>query len=376
MFGAMDAEVLVRSKSRFRGSPFGSSLLDDPFFADVLGNYSRRDITLSCPGKTVSVLDLPTEKRPDDFSGAIGSFSLAVTASPLDGKVGEPISMKMQLDGSGNFTSVQAPTLTEEQGWKVYPASGTVKDLGGGKGEKIFEQALIPTEPGLAAVPSVRFSYFDPKSEEYVTLNSDPIPLHLQAADEDVPAPGNSGSTTAQVIPQGENKVQKNSATGPEQHLAPLKPELGTLLAAVQPVYERSWFRLLLLTALLCILLSFALFLRQRKLAKDPSILRRRKIQARLAEQYKGMKQALAIQDQEAFHRHCRAAVQEGTGGAWGLAPEAVTLADLEQRLPAEAPLRTVFAHLEQSGYSGEQLPQPDLEEILQTVKKELDKLV
>lgn len=371
---AMDAEVLVRSKSRLPGSPFSSSLLDDPFFAGVLGNYSRRDITVLSPEKTVSVLDLPTEKRPDDFSGAIGIFSLAVTASPLDGKVGEPISMKMQLDGSGNFTSVQAPILTEEQGWKIYPASGSVKDLGGGKGAKTFEQALIPTEQGLTAVPSVRFSYFDPKIEEYVTLNSDPIPLHLQAADEDIAAPGNSGSL-ARVVPQGENKARKDSAAGPGQHLAPLKPELGKLLLAVQPVYEKLWFRLLILTALLCVLLSFALFLRQRKLAKDPSILRRRKMQARLAEQYKGMKQALAMQDQEAFHRHCRAAVQEGAGGAWGLAPEAVTLADLEQRLPTEAPLRTVFARLEQSGYSGEQLPQADLEEILQTVKKELDKL-
>ncbi|RWX43993.1 Oxygen tolerance [Candidatus Electrothrix communis] len=28
----MDAEVLVRSRGRLRGNPFGSSLLDDPFF--------------------------------------------------------------------------------------------------------------------------------------------------------------------------------------------------------------------------------------------------------------------------------------------------------------------------------------------------------
>jgi hypothetical protein len=52
-----------------------------------------------------------------------------------------------------------------------------------------------------------------------------------------------------------------------------------------------------------------------------------------------------------------------------------VTLADLEQRLPAEAPLRVVFTRLEQSGYAGEQLPRTELEEILQTTKNELDKL-
>ena len=59
----------------------------------------------------------------------------------------------------------------------------------------------------------------------------------------------------------------------------------------------------------------------------------------------------------------------------WGLAPEAVTLADLEQRLPAEAPLRAVFSRLEQSGYAGERLRQADLEEIMTITEKELDKL-
>ncbi|MCI5220776.1 MAG: hypothetical protein D3914_16680, partial [Candidatus Electrothrix sp. LOE2] len=95
----MDAEVLVRSRSRHRADPFGSSLLDDPFFSDILSNYTRRDIKISSPEKTITVLDLPTENRPDDFSGAIGNFSLAVAASPLDGKVGDPITLKMQLDG-------------------------------------------------------------------------------------------------------------------------------------------------------------------------------------------------------------------------------------------------------------------------------------
>ncbi|MCW5210680.1 BatD family protein, partial [Desulfobulbus sp. N3] len=125
----MDAEVLVRSRGRLRGNPFGSSLLDDPFFSDILSNYSRRDIKITSQEKKISVLDLPTEKRPDDFSGAIGTFSLAVAASPLNDKVGDPITLKMQLNGSGNFSLVKAPILTENKGWKVYPASGTVKEL-------------------------------------------------------------------------------------------------------------------------------------------------------------------------------------------------------------------------------------------------------
>jgi hypothetical protein len=376
----MDAEVLVRSRSRSRGNPFGSSLLSDPFFADILGNYTRRDIKIASQEKKISVLDLPTENRPDDFSGAIGTFSLAVAASPLNGKVGDPITLKMQLNGSGNFALVQAPSLTENKGWKVYPAgSGTVKALGNGKGEKSFEQALIPIEQGLTAVPPVRFSYFDPKAEEYVTLASDPISLSLQAKDNQTASPPRTFvGPVSQAVQQGGKKdaSRKNPAASQAAlHLAPLKPELGQLVPSIQPLYQKLWFQFFMVVGLLCLFAALVLHLRQRRLARDPSILRRKEVAGRLAEHYEGMRKALPVEDQEAFHQHCRAAIQERTGEVWGLAPETVTLADLEQRLPDESPLRTVFSRLEQSGYAGEQLAQADLEEILQTTRNELDKL-
>ena len=378
----MDAEVLVRSRNRRRGNPFGSSLLSDPFFSDILGNYTRRDIKISSPEKKISVLDLPTEHRPADFSGAIGSFSLAVVASPLDGKVGDPITLKMQLNGSGNFSLVQAPSLTEDKGWKVYPASGTVQDLGGDKGEKTFEQALIPLEQGLTAVPPVRFAYFDPKAEEYMTLTSDPISLSLQVADDQRISPAGTRAATpttatAQTDPQGGRKDVSlpNPALPPALHLAPLHPEMGRLVPALRPLYQKLWFQLFMAAGLLCLFAALVFHLRQRKLARDPSILRRKEVQVRLAEHYEGMRKALAAQDQEVFHQHCRAAIQERTGEVWGLAPETVTLADLEQRLPDESPLRIVFTRLEQSGYAGGQLAQADVEEILQTTRNELDTL-
>ncbi|MCI5150669.1 MAG: protein BatD, partial [Candidatus Electrothrix sp. MAN1_4] len=265
----MDAEVLVRSKSRLQGTPFGSSLLDDPFFSGILGNYSRRDVTLTSQEQEMTVLDLPTENRPDTFSGAIGTFSLAVAASPLDGKVGDPVTVKMQLEGKGNFALVQAPVLSEKKGWKVYPASGTVRDLGAGKGMKTFEQALIPKEQGITALPSMRFSYFDPQAEEYVTLSSDPIPLSLETA-PDQPVGQLTHQTeqkqasAAQINQQQNGKENKNisgktSTSQPAQHLAPLHPDIGKLVPAIQPLYQKVWFQLLMVLALLCLFIAVVL---------------------------------------------------------------------------------------------------------------------
>ncbi|MCW5212526.1 protein BatD [Desulfobulbus sp. TB] len=376
----MDAEVVVRSRSRFQGTPFGSSFLKDPFFSDILGNSFRRDIKVVSQKKKINVLDLPTENRPDSFSGAIGTFTLTVGASPLDGQVGDPITVNMQLQGRGNFSLIQAPTVTEKQGWKIYPASGTVKEQGGGKGEKLFEQAFVPTEPELPAVPPMQFSYFDPRIQKYVTLNSDPIPLNLQIA-------ANKNQTATEQVNQQERKKdisQASERAAEPPHLAPLKAELGKLVPFIQPLYRKLWFQVMMTLALFCLLLALLLFCQQRRLARDPSILRRKEVQRRLNEHYEEMKRAIAAQDQELFHQHCRAAIQQQAGEVWDLAPEAVTLADLEQRLPADAPLRRIFTRLEQDGYAGnvglagsagEQLTTAALEEILQTTRSELDKL-
>jgi hypothetical protein len=113
----VDADLIVRAQKQPGGSPF----LDDPFFEDFFSNYTHREIKFASPEKPVAALPLPTKNRPGDFKGAVGTFSLAVAASPTDGRPGEPITLKMKITGSGNFDRVQAPELTDRSGWKVYP---------------------------------------------------------------------------------------------------------------------------------------------------------------------------------------------------------------------------------------------------------------
>jgi hypothetical protein len=377
LIGEMDAEIMVRAQSRRRSDPFGSSLLNDPFFGDIFGRYSRREVKITSPEKSITVLDLPAENRPDDFNGAIGTFSLAVAASPLAGKVGDPITLKMKLTGSGNFDMVRAPELSESEGWKVYPASDNFTEQGGGKGEKTFEQAVVPTQGGLTAVPQLEFSYFDPIAADYVTLTSDPIPLALETVEESVAsAPVTENvQTEEQKVEAGDSEDSAQQAVR-RNRLAPLRTELGALVPTIRPLYQKIWFQLLMALALLCLLAALLLYLRRRKLENDPSILRRKQVKNQLTEHYQAMETAITVRNQESFRHHCRGAIQQRTGEAWGLAPEAITLADLAQRLAEDAPLRGIFSRLEQSGYAGEHLAQADLEEILQTTRNELDKLV
>ena len=47
---------------------------------------------------------LPVERsRPPDFSGAVGQFKFTAEGNPNRVKIGDPVTMKMKVTGSGNF---------------------------------------------------------------------------------------------------------------------------------------------------------------------------------------------------------------------------------------------------------------------------------
>ena len=110
---AMDTTLLVRSRRQRPSSMFGSPFLDDPFFDDFFGGYTQKNITLLSPKKEITVNDLPEQGKPAQFSGAIGSFSMAVNAHPLTVAPGDPITLHMIIQGSGNFDRVKAPFLQD-----------------------------------------------------------------------------------------------------------------------------------------------------------------------------------------------------------------------------------------------------------------------
>jgi hypothetical protein len=365
----MDAELLVRAQPQRQNNPLGSSFLNDPFFDDFFAQYSRREVRVASPKKTITVMDLPTEGKPDDFQGAIGTFSLAVAASPLKGKVGDPITLKMMVSGTGNFDMVHSPDITVTNGWKTYPATDNFEEHKPGSGKKTFEQAIVPTSADLSAIPAVQFSYFDPDAGEYVSLTSDPITIQLEKP-SGVPAAADIPGASEQQPTTPDSPVRENT-----KNLAPLHTDPGKLVHFIEPLYKKSWFILLMTAAFLCLTSALLLYLRRKKLQADPTILLHKQINRQLSNHYQEMEQAIRSQDQNSFFNHCRAAIQDRLGEVWGLEPRAITLADLQQRFAADAPLLDVFSRIEHGAFSGERLDRTTLEKMLQTTRNELDKL-
>lgn len=181
--------------------------LDDFFnnFPLPQGMFTEtREVTLQTKPQQLEVMALPKENKPEDFSGAVGKFTMDASVSPKKAAAGEPVTLSVTVSGQGNFEGMGAPTLTGDEGWRTYPPSDKFQaaDAIGFTGEKKFEYPIIARQD-QTKTPGVRLSYFDPSTGKYVTLTSDPLTVDAKAGNAAAAAsaapaatPGTGGPAT------------------------------------------------------------------------------------------------------------------------------------------------------------------------------------
>src|SRR5204863_10159292 len=122
--------------------------------------------------------------RPADYRGAVGQYQIAIDASPTHVKSGDPINLLIGISGTGPMELVQAPPLAElpklTADFKVpnEPLAGFVKG-----DRKIFQTTIRPRKPGIARIPSIPFSYFDPATGKFETVRSSPVSIQVDPAE-------------------------------------------------------------------------------------------------------------------------------------------------------------------------------------------------
>jgi len=157
---------------------------------DIFNNFplppgmftDNRDVTLRTKSLQIEILPLPKDGRPEDFSGAVGKFTMEANVSPKKALAGEPVNLKVAIAGQGNFEGMSAPALTEDEGWRSYPPSDKFQstDSIGFTGEKTFEFALIARQD-QTRTPGARFSFFDPSTGKYAVLTQEPLAVDAKA---------------------------------------------------------------------------------------------------------------------------------------------------------------------------------------------------
>ncbi|HXH28990.1 MAG TPA: BatD family protein, partial [Candidatus Polarisedimenticolia bacterium] len=184
---------------------------------------------------TLTVLPLPREGRPEDFSGAVGRFNLSVSADRKDAQVNDAVGVKVRISGEGSLNAVTRSPLPEVSDFKQYdPKVSSTTTLQGDRlrGEKTWDYVLIPLAPGGQAIPAVSFSYFDPQAREYRSVTSDAIPIQVARGEA-----GAGGSYPA---------MAQSDVRAVHRDIHYIKLASGSLRDESIPLYRRPLFLVLL----------------------------------------------------------------------------------------------------------------------------------
>lgn len=186
----------------------------------------------------VEVIPLPTEGKPEKFSGGVGKFALKLEADKLSVLQNTPITFKITLSGTGNFQAIDSIKLPLPADFELYESTangrsaapiGVRQDLAS---QKTFQIIAIPRKDGKFEVPPISWSYFNTEKGAYETLSTNPLTVEVQ--------PNNSPNASNQ------NYIGKSGGA------APAKQELRYLKAVnLQAADPKNYFNGALAAALI-----------------------------------------------------------------------------------------------------------------------------
>jgi hypothetical protein len=294
----------------------------DPF--GMFSHGEQRQISVATSTETVQSLMVPRDNAPADFNGAIGRFTLAMTAGPTNVAAGDPITVKVQISGRG---SLDALTLPEQPSWhdfKTYPPTTKVEttDQLGLQGTKTFEQIVTPQNADIKALPPITFSFFDPEVKAYRTLTQPATPLVVR--------PG--GTTVAPTILASAQARQENSPP-PTQDIVPNKQRLGTIAQIGPPLALQTWFLVLQGLPMLAFVSAVVIRRRAESFANNPRLRRQREVACLIEQGLRDLRKSATANNSDEFFETLVRLLQEQLGERLDLPATAITEAVIEERL-------------------------------------------
>jgi hypothetical protein len=352
----IDTPLTVRMQTRrpAASNPFEDPALNDvfndPFFQSFFGGggTTEKEITLASRPTTIDVMSLPTQNRPEGFSGAVGHFKISSGLSAATTPVGDPLTLRMRVSGAGNFDRVRSAMLGSVDDWKTYPptATFTAADATGYRGEKVFEQAVIAREPGTKTLPGLAFSYFDPDAGRYETALTPPLNVTVMA---DV-----AGKAAANSLAQNVGAGTAPAVPFVSPGLRPDHADTGNSVASLVPRYFQPPFLAVPSALALAFIAAWFWLRRREQAANDGNAALQRATAQATATWLAQMDTAAAAGDIQVFFSSARSALRQALAARWQVAAQSIGVEDIDAHLgPDGNDVRQLFARADEATYSG-----------------------
>jgi hypothetical protein len=168
---SMDFIARVQSAPRdFMDQFFGNNVQDV--------NYTAKSLPV-----VIHVKPLPNEGKPDGFTGAVGNFKIQASTDRDHLKSNEALNYKVKISGSGNIKLFKDlnpafPADFEKYDPKIADSVNITND--GLSGFRIYNYLAIPRHKGDFTIDPAKFSYFNPATRKYVTLQTQSFNIKVE----------------------------------------------------------------------------------------------------------------------------------------------------------------------------------------------------
>ena len=158
-------------------------LIDDYMNGIIDGKLEEQKITLASKPLTITVKPLPAAGKPASFDGAVGDFIIRADIPQMEITANETAELNVLLQGQGNLPLINAPEINWPsgiEGFEPVVKENTDKTIAPINGSKLFQYSFTAKQPGVATIPPVEFSYFDPAANAFKTIRTDAILVNIK----------------------------------------------------------------------------------------------------------------------------------------------------------------------------------------------------
>lgn len=364
----LKCNLIVRKQSRNSQAFGANSALDADIFDNFFGRSEAYPLNLKSKDIAFTIVPLPEENKPADFSGSLGNFNLEVTAAPLEVKVGDPITLTMMVNGEGNFTTVIAPELKSEEGFKVYAPQ--VKQEAH---QKRFEQIIMPMNAQVKEVPLISLSFFDQLTNQYKTISQGPFPIKIiESAKEESKLVENK-----QVFITANNKEEKLG-----RDIIYIKDNPGRLERKEKYLYKNKIFLGFQAVLLLIYSLLAAISAKKQRLKTDLRYARGLWAPKKAQNGIRQAKKYLLKAETKKFYDTLFTTLQEYLGDKFHLSSKGITVSVIDDYLRKSGveegiltKLNDIFRECDMVRYASSELTPENMQEALSKLEKVIDYL-
>jgi len=362
----LQCNLIVKKQNRRQSSPF-DGFFDSNVFDDFFDRYETYPYIVKSADMAVTVLPLPQENKPADFTGALGNFNFEVSAGPGEVQVGDPLTLKIAARGQGNFNTVNLPKINTGNDFKAYePQVKQDKDA------KTSEQVLIPLNAAINEIPAVSFSFFNTQTAKYETIVRGPFPIKIVKAAKEEELRIIEAKQPASVANAVEEKFGRD--------IIYIKDSPGQLRKKGDELYKNKIFLGFQIIPFLLYLFTALIYVRNRRLKTDLKYARQLAAPRKAGKGIVRAKSYLAAGSAQDFYDALFATLQEYLGDKFHFPSKGITISFIDEQLKNKrvaeeilTKLKDIFKECDMVRYAASELTKENMRNSLRKLEEIID---